>query len=190
VTRRFIFLEEGDIAEVTRRSVTVFDTKGEQVKRQEIESNLQYDAGDKGAYRHYMQKEIYEQPNAIKNTLTGRISHGEVDLSELGANANELLGKVEHIQIVACGTSYNSGMVSRYWFESLAGVPCDVEIASEFRYRKSAVRRNSLMITFLSPVKRQIPWQRCVFLKSWVTWALWPSVTFQALRWCVSPIWR
>ena len=147
VTRRFIFLEEGDIAEVTRRSVTVFDTKGEQVKRQEIESNLQYDAGDKGAYRHYMQKEIYEQPNAIKNTLTGRISHGEVDLSELGANANEMLSKVEHIQIVACGTSYNSGMVSRYWFESLAGVPCDVEIASEFRYRKSAVRRNSLMIT-------------------------------------------
>lgn len=147
VTRRFIFLEEGDIAEVTRRSVTVFNTKGEQVKRQEIESNLQYDAGDKGAYRHYMQKEIYEQPNAIKNTLTGRISHGEVDLSELGANANELLSKVEHIQIVACGTSYNSGMVSRYWFESLAGVPCDVEIASEFRYRKSAVRRNSLMIT-------------------------------------------
>ena len=147
VTRRFIFLEEGDIAEVTRRSVTVFDTAGAPVKRQEIESNLQYDAGDKGAYRHYMQKEIYEQPNAIKNTLTGRISHGEVDLSELGANANELLGKVEHIQIVACGTSYNSGMVSRYWFEALAGVPCDVEIASEFRYRKSAVRRNSLMIT-------------------------------------------
>ncbi|ONG08149.1 glutamine--fructose-6-phosphate transaminase (isomerizing) [Klebsiella pneumoniae] len=117
VTRRFIFLEEGDIAEVT------------------------------GIYRHYMQKEIFEQPNAIKNTLTGRISHGEVDLSELGPNANEMLAQVEHIQIVACGTSYNSGMVSRYWFEALAGVPCDVEIASEFRYRKSAVRRNSLMIT-------------------------------------------
>lgn len=94
-----------------------------------------------------MQKEIYEQPNAIKNTLTGRISHGEVDLSELGSRANELLSQVEHIQIIACGTSYNSGMVSRYWFESLAGIPCDVEIASEFRYRKSAVRRNSLMIT-------------------------------------------
>jgi len=147
VTRRFIFLEEGDIAEVTRRSVTVFAKSGEQVKRPDIESNLQYDAGDKGIYRHYMQKEIYEQPNAIKNTLTGRISHGQVDLSELGAQANDLLSKVEHIQIVACGTSYNSGMVSRYWFESLAGVPCDVEIASEFRYRKSAVRRNSLMIT-------------------------------------------
>lgn len=77
-----------------------------------------------------MQKEIFEQPNAIKNTLTGRISHGEVDLSELGPNANEMLAQVEHIQIVACGTSYNSGMVSRYWFEALAGVPCDVEIAS------------------------------------------------------------
>ena len=147
VTRRFIFMEEGDIAEVTRRDVTIFDKAGEPVKRQDIESSLQYDAGDKGAYRHYMQKEIYEQPNAIKNTLTGRISHGEVDLSELGANANEMLANAEHIQIVACGTSYNSGMVSRYWFEALAGVPCDVEIASEFRYRKSAVRRNSLMIT-------------------------------------------
>ncbi|WP_313575368.1 MULTISPECIES: glutamine--fructose-6-phosphate transaminase (isomerizing) [Pseudescherichia] len=147
VTRRFIFLEEGDIAEVTRRSVVVYDREGQEVKRPDIESNLQYDAGDKGIYRHYMQKEIYEQPNAIKNTLIGRISHGEIDLSELGEKANEMLSQVEHIQIIACGTSYNSGMVSRYWFESLAGIPCDVEIASEFRYRKSAVRRNSLMIT-------------------------------------------
>ncbi|WP_058910722.1 glutamine--fructose-6-phosphate transaminase (isomerizing) [Entomohabitans teleogrylli] len=147
VTRRFIFLEEGDIAEVTRRTVTIFDRSGTEVKRPDIESSLQYDAGDKGHYRHYMQKEIYEQPDAIKNTLTGRISHGEVDLSELGPDADTLLAQVEHIQIVACGTSYNSGMVSRYWFEALAGVPCDVEIASEFRYRKSAVRRNSLMIT-------------------------------------------
>lgn len=147
VTRRFIFLEEGDIAEVTRRHVTIFNAEGEQIQRPDIESNLQYDAGDKGIYRHYMQKEIYEQPNAIKNTLSGRISHGEVDLSELGPQANALLAQVEHIQIVACGTSYNSGMVSRYWFESLAGIPCDVEIASEFRYRKSAVRRNSLIIT-------------------------------------------
>ncbi|MGL5699097.1 MAG: glutamine--fructose-6-phosphate transaminase (isomerizing), partial [Kluyvera sp.] len=147
VTRRFIFLEEGDIAEVTRRTVSVFDKTGESVTRQEIESNLTYDAGDKGIYRHYMQKEIYEQPNAIKNTLSGRISHGEVDLSELGPEGDALLSKVEHIQIIACGTSYNSGMVARYWFESLAGMPCDVEIASEFRYRKSAVRPNSLVIT-------------------------------------------
>lgn len=147
VTRRFMFLEEGDVAEVTRRTVRIFNRSGELVEREEIESKVNYDAGDKGAYRHYMHKEIYEQPLAIKNTLEGRFSHGEVNLSELGPKADELLAKVQHIQIIACGTSYNSGMVSRYWFEALAGMPCDVEIASEFRYRKPAVRANSLMIT-------------------------------------------
>lgn len=147
VTRRFMFLEEGDVAEVTRRTVRIFNRAGDLVEREEIESKVNYDAGDKGAYRHYMQKEIYEQPLAIKNTLEGRFSHGEVNLSELGPKADELLANVQHIQIIACGTSYNSGMVSRYWFEALAGVPCDVEIASEFRYRKPAVRADSLMIT-------------------------------------------
>ncbi|ATA25929.1 glutamine--fructose-6-phosphate aminotransferase [Brenneria goodwinii] len=147
VTRRFIFLEEGDVAEITRRDVRIFDKAGNLAEREEVESKVNYDAGDKGAYRHYMQKEIYEQPMAIKNTLEGRFSHGEVNLSELGPQADELLSKVQHVQIIACGTSYNSGMVSRYWFEALAGVPCDVEIASEFRYRKPAVRQNSLMIT-------------------------------------------
>ncbi|WP_434526312.1 glutamine--fructose-6-phosphate transaminase (isomerizing) [Photorhabdus asymbiotica] len=147
VTRRFIFLEEGDIAEVTRRTVRIFNSHGEPIEREQIESNIQYDAGDKGIYRHYMQKEIYEQPMAIKSTLENRLGHGQVDLSELGPNAAELLSKVEHIQIVACGTSYNAGMVSRYWFEALAGIPCDVEIASEFRYRKSAHRSGSLLIT-------------------------------------------
>ncbi|ANE75432.1 glutamine--fructose-6-phosphate transaminase (isomerizing) [Dickeya solani] len=147
VTRRFIFLEEGDLAEVTRRTVRIVNRQGQDVTRDEIESKVQYDAGDKGAYRHYMQKEIYEQPMAIKNTLEGRFNHGEINLSELGPQADALLAKVQHIQIIACGTSYNSGMVSRYWFESLAGIPCDVEIASEFRYRKPAVRANSLMIT-------------------------------------------
>jgi len=146
VTRRFQFLEEGDVVEVTRRSVTIFDKQGNPVMRPEIESQVQYDAGDKGAYRHYMQKEIYEQPQAIKNTLAGRFSHGQIDLSELGPQA-DLLARVQHVQIIACGTSYHSGMVARYWFESLAGVPCDVEIASEFRYRKSAVRPGSLIIT-------------------------------------------
>ncbi|MDX5630534.1 MULTISPECIES: glutamine--fructose-6-phosphate transaminase (isomerizing) [unclassified Brenneria] len=147
VTRRFIFLEEGDVAEITRRDVRIFDKAGNLAEREEIESKVNYDAGDKGAYRHYMQKEIYEQPMAIKNTLEGRFSHGEVNLSELGPQADALLSKIEHVQIIACGTSYNSGMVSRYWFEALAGIPCDVEIASEFRYRKPAVRKNSLMIT-------------------------------------------
>lgn len=147
VTRRFIYLEEGDIVEITRRHVHVFDVNGNEVNRDTIESNVQYDAGDKGVYRHYMQKEIYEQPLAIKNTLEGRLKSETIDLSELGSKAEEILSKVEYIQIVACGTSYNAGMVSRYWFESLAGIPCDVEIASEYRYRKPATRRNSLLIT-------------------------------------------
>ncbi|MBU9979030.1 glutamine--fructose-6-phosphate transaminase (isomerizing) [Proteus mirabilis] len=147
VTRRFIYLEEGDIVEITRRHVHIYDVNGEEVNRDIIESNVQYDAGDKGIYRHYMQKEIYEQPLAIKNTLEGRLKAEGVDLSELGSKAPEILSQVEHIQIVACGTSYNAGMVSRYWFESLAGIPCDVEIASEYRYRKPATRRNSLLIT-------------------------------------------
>ncbi len=147
VTRRFIYLEEGDIVEITRRHVHIFDVNGNEVNRDTIESNVQYDAGDKGVYRHYMQKEIYEQPLAIKNTLEGRLKSETIDLSELGPKAEEVLSKVEHIQIVACGTSYNAGMVSRYWFESLAGIPCDVEIASEYRYRKPASRRNSLLIT-------------------------------------------
>lgn len=113
-----------------------------------------------------------------------------MDLSELGPNADELLSKVEHIQILACGTSYNSGMVSRYWFESLAGIPCDVEIASEFRYRKSAVRRNSLMITLSQSGETADTWRVCVCQKNWVTLDRWQSVTFTALRWYVNPIWR
>ncbi|OAT29355.1 glutamine--fructose-6-phosphate transaminase (isomerizing) [Proteus myxofaciens] len=147
VTRRFIYLEEGDVVEITRRHVHIFDNQGEEVSRDIIESNVQYDAGDKGIYRHYMQKEIYEQPLAIKNTLEDRLKTESIDLRELGPKAEEILSQVEHIQIVACGTSYNAGMVSRYWFESLAGIPCDVEIASEYRYRKPATRRNSLLIT-------------------------------------------
>ncbi|MFL1801842.1 glutamine--fructose-6-phosphate transaminase (isomerizing) [Plesiomonas shigelloides] len=147
VTRRFIFLEEGDVAEITRRSVAIFDVDGQPVQRAEIESNLQHDAGDKGQFRHYMQKEIYEQPVAIKNTLEGRIAHGSVQLSELGEAADQLLEQVQHVQIVACGTSYHSGAVARYWFESIAGVACNVEIASEFRYRKSVRRPGSLLIT-------------------------------------------
>ncbi len=148
VTRRFMYLEEGDIAEVTRRSVRIFDKQGTEVEREQIESSVQYDAGDKGIYRHYMQKEIYEQPMAIKNTLDGRFSKdNHIDLSELGPKASEILSLVEHIQIVACGTSYNAGMVARYWFESLANIPCDVEIASEYRYRKPAHRKGSLIIT-------------------------------------------
>lgn len=147
VTRRFIYLEEGDIAEIKHKEFTIYDRSGNQVERAESDSNLNYDAGDKAGYRHYMQKEIYEQPIALKNTLENRITHGKVNLSELGDVGLSMLKSVEHIQIVACGTAYNAGLVARYWFEALAGIPCDVEIASEFRYRKPAKRKNSLFIT-------------------------------------------
>ncbi|HDL1252781.1 TPA: glutamine--fructose-6-phosphate transaminase (isomerizing) [Mannheimia haemolytica] len=147
VTRRFAYLEEGDVAEITRRTVDIYDREGNKVEREIHEGNFEADAADKGQYRHYMQKEIFEQPVAIMNTLDGRIKGGKVDISAIASNAAEILSKVEHVQIVACGTSYNAGMVSRYWFESIAGVSCDVEIASEFRYRKFVTRPNSLLIT-------------------------------------------
>ncbi|CDT96498.1 glutamine--fructose-6-phosphate transaminase (isomerizing) [Vibrio sp. 1CM2L] len=147
VTRRFMYLEEGDVAEVTRRDVTVFDVAGERVEREIVESNAEHDAGDKGQYRHFMQKEIFEQPTALINTMEGRISETSVITNAIGVKAEEILSKVEHVQIIACGTSYNSGMAARYWFESLAGVSCDVEIASEFRYRDFVVRPNSLLVT-------------------------------------------
>ena len=147
VTRRFIYLEEGDVAEITRRNVEIFDRSGAKVERQIHEGNFEQDAADKGQYRHYMQKEIFEQPVAIRNTLEGRIANDQVVIDAISPNAAEILKQVEHIQIVACGTSYNAGMVARYWFESIAGVSCDVEIASEFRYRKFVTRPNSLLIT-------------------------------------------
>ncbi|KAA6208257.1 glutamine--fructose-6-phosphate transaminase (isomerizing) [Avibacterium paragallinarum] len=147
VTRRFIYLEEGDVAEISRRDVQIFDAQGNAVEREMHEGHFEADAADKGQYRHYMQKEIFEQPVAIMNTLDGRIVNGKVNIDAVGPNAAEILQKVEHIQIVACGTSYNAGMVARYWFESIAGVSCDVEIASEFRYRKFVTRPNSLLIT-------------------------------------------
>ncbi|QIW14881.1 glutamine--fructose-6-phosphate aminotransferase [Pasteurellaceae bacterium RH1A] len=147
VTRRFIYLEEGDVAEITRKTVDIYTREGDKVEREIHEGNFEQDAADKGQYRHYMQKEIFEQPVAIMNTLEGRIANGKVVIDAIGANAEAILNKVEHIQIVACGTSYNAGMVARYWFESIAGVSCDVEIASEFRYRKFVTRPNSLLIT-------------------------------------------
>ena len=147
VTRKFAYLEEGDVAEITRTTVDIYDSEGNKVEREIHEGNFEQDAADKGQYRHYMQKEIFEQPVAIMNTLDGRIKDGKVSLDSIAPNAAEILSKVQHIQIVACGTSYNAGMVARYWLESLAGVACDVEIASEFRYRKFVTRPNSLLVT-------------------------------------------
>ncbi len=147
VTRRFIFLEEGDVAEITRDRISIFDTNGHPVEREIQESDITHDAGDKGAYRHYMLKEIHEQPIAVRNTLKNRINDETVIEQYLGENAAEILKGIDHVQIIACGTSYHSGMVARYWLESLANVSCNVEIASEFRYRKSYVPANSLIVT-------------------------------------------
>lgn len=147
VTRSFAFLEEGDVAEVTRREVNIFDINGNAVKREVKESEVTHDAGDKGEYRHYMLKEIYEQPTAIAYTLEGRIAGGKVLDSAFGENAAELLKDIKHVQIIACGTSYHAGMAARYWLEDWAGVSCNVEIASEFRYRKSHLFPNSLLVT-------------------------------------------
>ncbi|QIA76856.1 glutamine--fructose-6-phosphate transaminase (isomerizing) [Rodentibacter caecimuris] len=147
VTRRFIFLEEGDIAEITRRTVDIYDVQGNKIEREVHESNLENDAAEKGKFRHFMQKEIFEQPTTLINTMEGRINHSNVIVESIGNGAKDILEKVQHIQIVACGTSYNAGMVARYWFEALAGVSCDVEIASEFRYRKFVTRPNSLLLT-------------------------------------------
>lgn len=147
VTRQFIFLEEGDVAEISRNNISIFNHAGQKVEREIQESSATYDSGDKGHYRHFMLKEIYEQPSAIINTLEGRLTPKGVIDETFGAGAGELLSKAKHIQIVACGTSYHSAMVSKYWFEAHADVSCNVEIASEFRYRKSVVHPNSLLVT-------------------------------------------
>jgi glucosamine--fructose-6-phosphate aminotransferase (isomerizing) len=147
VTRKFSFLEEGDVAEVTRFEVNIFDTDGKPVEREAKESEVSHDSGDKGEYRHYMLKETYEQPTAIRNTLEGRLMGNMLDIQTFGEGADAIFQEIEHVQIIACGTSYHSGMVARYWLEALAGVSCNIEIASEFRYRQSHVPKNALLVT-------------------------------------------
>jgi glucosamine--fructose-6-phosphate aminotransferase (isomerizing) len=147
VTRKFSFLEEGDVAEVTRFEVNIFDTDGKPVVREAKESEVSHDVGDKGEYRHYMLKETYEQPTAIRNALEGRLLGNVLDIQTFGDGADAIFQEIEHVQIIACGTSYHSGMVARYWLEALAGVSCNIEIASEFRYRQSHVPKNALLVT-------------------------------------------
>ncbi|TPH15753.1 glutamine--fructose-6-phosphate transaminase (isomerizing) [Litorilituus lipolyticus] len=147
VTRKFSYLEEGDVAEITRFEVNIVDKDGNSVIREAKESEVSHDAGDKGEYRHYMLKETYEQPTAIRNTLEGRLMGSKLDINAFGDSADDIFKEVEHVQIIACGTSYHSGMVARYWLEAHAGVSCNIEIASEFRYRKSHVPKNALLVT-------------------------------------------
>ncbi len=147
VTQRFIYLEQGDLAEISREQVRIFDTDGNTVTREIHETHWDTEAAEKGPYRHFMLKEIFEQPAALADTLYGRISNQQVLPESLGPRAAELLDKAEHIHIIACGTSYHAGCVARYWIESIAGVPCQVEIASEYRYRQVFVPKNTLFVT-------------------------------------------
>jgi len=147
VTRKFAYLEEGDVAQVTRFDVNVFDSNGDPVARIAKEVNVSHDSGDKGEYRHYMLKETYEQPTAVRNALEGRLVANEISTSAFGEGSDDIFKEIEHVQIIACGTSYHSGMVARYWLEAMAGVSCNIEIASEFRYRKSHVPKNALLVT-------------------------------------------
>lgn len=147
VTRKFMFLEEGDIAEIKYNEISVLDVNGKSIERDIVESNLKENAAVKGQYKHFMEKEIFEQPQAILDTLAGRTLDNAVLVESIHYDAKEILEKVEHVQIIACGTSFNSGLTAKYWFESIAKVSCDVEIASEFRYRDFVTRPNSLLIT-------------------------------------------
>jgi len=146
VTKRFQFLEEGDVAEVRRDGVTLFDGSGATVTRKIHESTLSADAVDRGNFAHYMLKEIYEQPRAIGDTLTERIAQDRVLEAALGPKAVALLPKVRGVHIVACGTSYHSGLIARYYIEQGASLPCSVEVASEYRYRKPVVPPGTLFL--------------------------------------------
>lgn len=147
VTNRFIYLEDGDVADITRTELKIFDENGEPVTREIKHSKLTADSAEKGPYRHYMLKEIFEQPQAVSDTLEGRISNHKVVEESFGINAKDVFDQVDGVHILACGTSFHAGMVAKYWMESIAGIPCSVEIASEFRYRKPVVRKNSLVVT-------------------------------------------
>ena len=147
VTDRFMYLEEGDIAEIRRDSVQIWDVTGNAVERATVQYTDGAEAADKGEFRHYMLKEIHEQPAVVQRTLEGRLGNNQVLVEAFGPQAAELFAKVRNVQIVACGTSYHAGMVARYWLEELAGIPCQVEVASEFRYRKVVVQPDTLFVT-------------------------------------------
>jgi glutamine---fructose-6-phosphate transaminase (isomerizing) len=147
VTQQFIHLQEGDVAEISRKEIKIFDKQGKPVERDRINSTLNLMEAERGNYRHFMLKEIFEQPQAIVNTLQERLSAEHVLPHIFGYDSEKILPLVRNIQIVACGTSYHAGLVAKHWIESLAEIPCQVDIASEFRYRKVLVSKNTLFIT-------------------------------------------
>ncbi len=146
-TRRFIFLEEGDVAEIRRTTVRIIDRDGNNVERPVRESELTADAAEKGLYRHFMLKEIHEQPSAVADTLQERVANGRLLEAAFGPAAAAAFKRTQHVHIVACGTSFHAGVVARYFIEQICKLPCSVEIASEYRYRNPVVPKNSLFVT-------------------------------------------
>ncbi|HQS01703.1 MAG: glutamine--fructose-6-phosphate transaminase (isomerizing) [Halothiobacillus sp. 24-54-40] len=146
VTQRFVYLAEGDRAVLTRDAFTVVDALGQAVTRLIVESTQRADSADRGGYKHFMLKEIHEQPRAIADTLEGRISDGRVLPAAFGVGAEAVLRDVQRLQIVACGTSYHAGMVARYWFEDILGLPAAVEVSSEFHYRNPVLEAGTLLV--------------------------------------------
>ena len=147
VTQRFIFLEDGDVASISINKLIIYDVNDYIVNRPIKESQLSADSIDKGHYRHYMLKEIYEQPFAISQALEGRFINNRLQESSFGHNASYVFDNIKSVQILACGTSYHAGLVARYWFEKLARVPCNIEVASEFRYRNPVLAEDTLIVT-------------------------------------------
>jgi len=147
VTNRFIFLEEGDLAELRCDGLQIFNAAGEPVERSIRESSVAADSAERGEYRHFMQKEIFEQPRAVADTLEGRLGTHCLLPEAFGIKAEAVMAEVKAVTIVACGTSYHAGLVAKYWIEALAGLPCRVEVASEYRYRKQVVPREALFVT-------------------------------------------
>jgi len=147
VTQRFIFLNDGDLAEIRRDAVIVHDASGAMVERPVKLSSLSADAAEKGAYRHFMQKEIFDQPRAVADTLEGRISRSHVLEGIFGVQAGDVFQRIKRVQVIACGTSFHAGLTARYWFEDILGLPCQVEVASEFRYRNPVIDENALFVT-------------------------------------------
>ena len=146
-TREFVFLENGDIVDMGRDGIRVLDAGGAEVRRESRMSDLTADATGKNGYPHYMLKEIHEQPRAVADTLEGRLVNGRIADQILGPMAEQLLDGTRAVQIVACGSSYHAGLIARFWFEELAGIPCLVDIASEFRYRKHLAQPGTLFVT-------------------------------------------
>jgi glutamine---fructose-6-phosphate transaminase (isomerizing) len=147
VTRRFMYLEEGDVAEVTREGVRIFDREGNHITRTVRESELSSDAAEKGPYPHYMLKEIHEQPRAVADTLQERVANGHLLEAAFGPAAAQIFGRIAGVHIVACGTSFHAGIVARYFIEQYCRLSCRVEIASEYRYRNPVVQKNTLLVT-------------------------------------------